>query len=673
MLRAIKLTQRSLIIAFSLACLPTKSQADSVSDPAFLKDLGRLGGDYSTPYGMNAYGNIVVGEASIASLAPRAFIWRASTGQMISLGTLGGNSSIAYAVSAAGDVVVGNSSTASIFVGRAFIWRASTNQMQDLGTFGGLGSGARAVNAAGDVVVGYADTPNDNINHAFRWTAASNQMLSLGTLGGNTSYAMGVNAAGDVVVGAADTAGNLSHAFRWTLASNQMTDLGTLGGSTSSATAVNAAGDVIAGNSANSSNATHAFRWTASNGQMTDLGTLGGGASYVNAINSIGNVVVGNSLTSSGAMTGFRWTTTGMQSISDWLAEYGVSLGSVHIESATGTDATGNVVIGALSNGNAYLARGLASGAGLIDLPSFNRGLASVANSTGLASNEVELVINGMHSNPMRTLLSDGQTSFYAGGDAGRKAGDGYNTNLMVGEVSLGHRFNDTWQLNVSAGQMSNAVTTDLGGKTASQTTYFMPQFILTLPTDLYASIDLFYGIGNMNIRRSYWNAGTYELAAGKPNTTSMGGRLRFDWLNLVSFADINITPYASLTRVQTKTNAYSEQGVAFPVHWDSRTDSATTLHAGLDGNFLLSENYTLLGKAEVAHRLESKTAAVSGQIEGLNNFAFDGSTIKQNWIRVGTGAEINTGSGLVSVMFNTTISGDAPSYWISANYRWNF
>jgi len=649
--------------------------------PAFASDItdpGTLGGQYAVAYGVNAAGDVIVGYAHTGAAIAHAFRWTAAGG-MTDLGTLGGIGAQSNGINAAGDVVIGDALTGGGDL-HAFRWTAAGG-MTDLGTLGGSISQAYGVNAAGDVVVGYAKN-GGGINHAFRWTLASNAMTDLGTLGGTTSTAYGVNAAGDVVVGASTTGAGDTRAFRWTLASSTMIDLGTLGGSSSRANGVNAAGDVIVGFSTTSGGDTHAFRWTLASSTMTDLGTLGGSLSRANGVNTVGDVIVGSSTFSSGASRAFRWTAaTGMQSVEDWLAANGVTVVGVNTSSANGVNAAGNVVVGLLGNNRAFIARvadatsGSSSGAGtgLIDVQSFNEGLMKVANSGKLASNDTDTVMNGMHSNPMRMLLPNRRSTFWVAGDVGRKDSGKDDSDIGMAEVGYGYRFNDTWQLNVSAGRTYSQADTGLGGRTTARTTYLMPELIVTLPASLYVTLSGYYGQGRADIARVYLNAGTPERMSSAPGLTTSGARLRVDWFNAATLSKINFTPYASLTYLKTRTDAYIEQGGSFPAMWNQRTDKSTTARVGLDAIRPISPTTTLQGRVETAHRFEKAGAATSGQVIGLYDFGFAGQETRRNWLRLGAGVESKIGGGIASLMLNATTQGDAPSYWLAANYRWEF
>ena len=299
-----------------------------------MTDLGTLAtGNVgrSRTLGINAFGDVVVGFADTGSGTSHAFRWTLNSGSttagtMTDLGTLNGGIgySSAYGVNALGDVVVGSSDITNPAVSHAFRWTLNSGSttagtMTDLGTLnGGIGySSAYGVNALGDVVVGMAD--NSTNSRAFRWTlnagsATTGTMTDLGTLkNDNTgnSFAKGVNAAGNVVVGYSSTDSSSDRAFRWTLTSGSttagtMTDLGTLAADhtsgSSQAYGVNAAGDVVVGESV-TSGGQQAFRWTQATGMQSIEDWLKANNVTVNdsapktytayGVNAAGNVVVG--------------------------------------------------------------------------------------------------------------------------------------------------------------------------------------------------------------------------------------------------------------------------------------------------------------------------------------------------------------------------------------------
>nr|WP_041296580.1 autotransporter domain-containing protein [Janthinobacterium sp. Marseille] len=618
-----------------------------------------------------------------------AAIWNTTTGEMLNLGTLGGVAMV-HATNTSGDVVVGDSGVLGAngyHVIRGFRWTQAKGQLEDLGTLGGTYSSARAINAVGDVVVGLSDMPlnanNRIFSHAFRWTEASGKMEDLGTLGGLQSVAHGVNAIGDVVVGESDipedaNGNEAQHAFRWTQAKGKMEDLhspinGDWLGYNSSAHAVNAAGDVVVGVVRSSDlSIGHAFRWTEAKGKMESLGTLGGN-SFAVAVNAKGDVVVGQAMLANGDPRAFRWTeTSGMQSVEDWLAAHGVIVKGANTNFATGVNDRGDVVTGLLQNGSGFLARVT----GMIDVSEFKLGLYRVANSALLAVNDAGLVMHGAHGNPMRSLLPVGRSSFWAAGDVGRQDHGVYNSKQGVAEIGYGYRPTQAMQLNIALGHTYSSADTGFGGNTTARSTYVFPELILSVPdSSTKATLSTYYGQGDLRIDRAYLNAGNLTHAYGKPDTETLGARARLDWVDAITIGKTSLTPYTSLTYMETRLDGYTEQGNGFPVQWNKRTEHATTARIGFDATHPVSNTVTVLGRLEATHRFENRGTTASGLILGPGGFpyAFKGQDLNRTWLRTGLGLEAKVGNGIASAMLNATTQGEMPTYWLAANYRWMF
>lgn len=411
---------------------------------------------------------------------------------------------------------------------------------------------------------------------------------------------------------------------------------------------------------------------------MENLGTLNGGKiSSAYDVNAAGDVVVGAS--SDGATgdisRGFRWTPkTGMQSIEQWLADNDVTVAGATSLKANSVNADGNVITGLLNNHHMFIARVDAAGSGLIDVAAFNDSLMRVANAATLAQNNADLAMNGMHGNPMRGLLPVGRYSVWIGGDVGRQHNDQYDANQGIAEFGFAKSLTANLQFNIALGHNYRRDHTGLGDTTTLRSTYILPELTYKLPdTSLHATISGYYSDGDMDIKRTYVNAGTSAQSQGKPNVSTAGARLRMDWLNAASWGHTAFTPYASLTYMRTSLDGYSEQGGGFPVQWDSRREHATTARVGVDAVYQLNDKVNVLGRLEAAHRFEAEGAQAQGQVIGLYGFALDGQRDKRNWLRAGLGLESKLLGGVGAVMLNATTQGGDSSYWVNASYRWVF
>ena len=265
--------------------------------------LGTLGGNGSAANAINASGE-VTGFSYVTKWTPpnpdphtewHAFLY--SGGVMRDLGTLGGTFSSGSAINASGQVAgfaALNNLPYPLFAKHAFLY--SNGVLTDLGTLGGTSSGAFGVNASGQAT-GSSDLAN-TYEHAFLYS--NGVMSDLGTIGGRFSTGTGINASGQIAgyaeVPPSAMIGTTDHAFLYS--NGTMRDLGTLGGDYSSANAINDSGQVTGQAAVTGNQATHAFLYT--DGTMRDLGTLGGTNSYGFGVNASGQVVGGSDLVGNG-------------------------------------------------------------------------------------------------------------------------------------------------------------------------------------------------------------------------------------------------------------------------------------------------------------------------------------------------------------------------------------
>ncbi|TPP10460.1 autotransporter domain-containing protein [Rhizobium glycinendophyticum] len=598
-----------------------------------------------------------------------SFLWTEADG-FTELGTLdGGTWSYAMAVSYDGSAVAGNAETADGSQ-HAYYWQSGDSSLTDLGTLPGeTYSSVSAISGDGTTVVGYSDS------HGFVWSLGDSAMTDIGSLGGSTLATL-VSFDGDVVVGYSFTDSSYSayHAIRWTEAGG-LVDLGTFGGNWSSANAMSADGDVIVGQSYTASSYAHAFRWAVGSdgitGTMADLGTLGGTDSYAYDVSDDGSVVVGEATDASNVSHAFRWTEeNGLISVDDWLRSNGVTLTEDVTLAATAVSSDGSTILGYTYDYELFIARV----AGIITLEEY---LSSVSNAGSIATAQpigsADTIMFGAQGSPMRNLLSAGQKSVYGTVDSGYDDGASSDGGLLLGDFGFAYGLSDGMTLRVSAGGSYTDQDLDEGGDYQSKGWYISPEVSANVAGNLYLTVGGYYSRGKLDINRGYLNGTATDYSTGETDTETYAAKIRLDWLNAFTVEEVAFTPYAALSRTNSKTDAYSESGGSFPASYDAASDHATIARLGLDAIRPLTGTITLLARAEVAYRFEEETAGTSGEIIGLSSFDLEGQDVKQLWLRGGIGAEMAVAGGTASLMLNATTEGDDPDVWLRSGWKVDF
>ena len=661
---------------------------------AELASLGVLPGYItSTARGVSDDGQVVVGYSS--AMSGRAFRWTDGSGMTTLSGLPAGNSA-AFGVSADGSVIVGTRYGSPT---QAFVW--SSGGVTNISLSGASVYG-NDVSSDGAVVVG--GVWDGSTGYAYRWTS-SGGIQNLGTLSGHTeATASATNSDGSVVVGTSyGSSGSVARAFRWT-SSGGMQDLGTLSGlSKSYANDVSGDGSIVVGYSCSGCYTdVRAFKWTSSG--MVDLGTLGGSQAAAYGISRDGNVIVGQSYLADNTTTrAFRWQGGSMQSVEDWLSANGVSVASgLATKVAYATNADGSVVVGDLQDGTAFIARitsgsggsgsggsgsggsgsggsgssssGSGGGSGLITYQDIWNSLMQAAAQAGVALQQAGVILHGAHSRPLSRSVDANKNAFWVAGDLGRDEHGPRDGGFGLAEVGVGRNFGPL-QVNVAAGNAWSDIDLPLGSRIEQSGPYLYAEGLIPLSTrdgeGLWAVLSGYHHWGDADIRRGYLNAGLPDHSTGNTDARAWAVSARLEWHNLLKAGDLTASPYADLSHMRVRTDAYTETGGGFPAAVNARSENVTDLRLGLNLSKPLGQA-NLIATLEAVHRFDDHASGATATILGPGGFTATvaGQAYKQNWLRAGVGIEGKVGAGIGSLMLNATSAGEMPSYWLAANWR---
>ncbi|MCA2378978.1 autotransporter domain-containing protein [Agrobacterium sp. 22-211-1] len=647
----------------------------------------------------NMDGQIIVGIAE-AGTSMRPFLWKeaSQTMHIIDVGTAG--YSYASGVSADGTVVAGSTETIDGY--RPFRWSETTG-MTLLDPLLAGEAQAGAISADGGSIVGW--TRSAVAVGAFRWREATG-MQSLGTLpGGIHSSASAVSANGDVVVGTATTADGYRRAFRWTETAG-MADIGVLpGGTNSNANGVNADGSVIVGFSSRVSG-DHGFRWSEATGMISIEEWLRNSGVTIaddfvrdaKGVSGDGNVIVGNTV--SGGIFLARIVppeqtrpAPATDENSEPVANPSTTTdnGVAPTQTDTGTDSSATAGMNTTGAGispptpaTSTTNQSTASGAdetvatspapavaesGIIDLTQYAHSLAGLP----LVQHGLDItgtILNGAHGDPMRNLLTPGQHSLMVTSDTGYDNGSSSRGGIFASDITYAQGFEGDITARFAAGGLYNRQDLEAGGHFNQTGFYIAPEVTASVAGPIHATFGAFYAPQHLSIQRGYRNGDVMDYSRGKTDVENWGAKFRLDWKDAFTLSDAVVTPYASLTWVKARMEAYFESGGSFPASFDAISDQATVMRVGLDGVVPLSGQSRLLTRAEVAYRFEDKSAPITGDMIGLSGFRFEGQDIDQFWLRGGFGAEVDIAGGTASLTLNATTKGDDPTVWVKSAWK---
>jgi probable HAF family extracellular repeat protein len=609
-------------------------------------------------------GKTVIGVRSTGNW-DTAFVW--TGGVFTDINVAGALSSFGIAINANGTAATGNADF--INSTEAFYW-TKANGARLIDGLGGARTYSQGISGDGSTVIGNSERVAGVNSHAFVWTA-NGGTVDIDTIF-DSSTANLVSYNGSAVAGTGNT-GNSTSLFYWTSAG--MVDAGNLGGGGYlSAAAMSRDGGVVTGYGNDATGHSQAFKYTAGDTGLTNLGTLGGSESMAYDINADGTVIVGQSRDGSNTTRGFRYTdATGMQTVEQWLAANGGTVGDLKTATAELVSDDGNVIVGSTSDYTTYIARVEGEQVGIIDTAKFLPTVAAVGDvvvQNGIS--HADTVMFGAQGAPMRNLLSAGQVSVWGTVDGGYDNTENADGGLGLGEFGLGYGLGGSATARLSLGGVYNKQDLDAGGDIKQRGFYVSPEVSVDVGSNVFVTVGGYWGRSSIDTHRGYANGATLDFSDGDTDATTWGAKIRADWLDAVTINNTAITPYTALSYTSTKVDAYTEEGGAFPVSYGEAKDHATIARLGVDFVHPLTDTVRLLAKAEADYQFGGRAAGTQATVAGID-FDLDGADRKNFWVRGGIGAEFDVGGGTASIMVNGTTKGADPDIWVRSNFTVKF
>lgn len=620
---------------------------------------------------VSADGTVAVGSVSAkvgdAPSFTKVFRWT-QNGTVVLPSLSGSTDDHAHAITPDGGTIIGYSYVPQA---HAVYWRGTT--ITDIHPDDSASiSYADFVSNDGNVIAVRAYAMSEGQVQAYRWTQEGG-LQPLSTAYSSSTWAM--SAAGDVLAGHVQfNQGGGIHAFRWTQADG-LQDIHPAAllaaPGDSSSVFISRDGTRIFGQAWTTGQYV-AFRWTTAG--VIDLGNLGFANTHISAITPDGRVAVGQSATSAEMTAGFRWTELGgIQTIKDWLAASGVTLGDdIIIESAEGVSDDGSIVSGHLDDGTVFIAKG---DSGLITLADLQQSIAGTAAAISSTRTSAGLVLNGAHGHPMARRTEADRFVAWAGGDYGQDNHGERDGHLSVAEGGGGYNFGPA-QLNVALGRTDSLQNTVFDGETDHTGVFGIVDVIIPVPaTPLFVTVTGIYQDSELDIRRGYLNGGLPDRSDGDTDAATYGGALRVDWLNACSIGGVDLTPFTKLVITRSKIDAFTETGGGFPAAYQTQRDTVSDLHLGTNASYELRKNLRLIATLEGVYRFQdhasSTGVSIPGVTPGVTSLA--GEDYKQAWLSGGLGTEYDVGAGTFSIMLNGTTEGAASNLWLATSYQYKF
>ena len=432
---------------------------------------------------------------------------------------------------------------------------------------------------------------------------------------------------------------------------------------------------------------------------MVSLGYLpGSNGSHANDVTSDGSVIVGWTLelvrVSYQALKAFRWTEqTGMQTVEEWLAEYGVDTNGLQLFSATAISDNG-IIVGRAKNPNGGYEAYLARVGALLFLSDYHSSFQQI-NNTRLLSKRISQQV--IPQQPFDTLINRSQLLakrrseqqqpvLYASNtitpemyiDQGRDLAQGEWTMYPVisyskwGDDSLQRagvgvlHSTPSWYVNLELSTSKADTEADSSGHQDIDSIHLSLSGGLSVggvfdtPSldNLLVSAGITTSQQDAEIHRRYLNGASTVVSEGDPDIEAISYFGKVGW----SFAiaeQFSFMPYASALYSIVDMDDYTETGGSFPGHVSTDTSRNLETRLGVRLAWDFSDTLQVSGWASWVDLDEKSANKTVITPMGLGAMSVTEEDFDKNWYEGGVQANWQMAD---NVGLNTTLSGSGGS-----------
>ncbi len=301
------------------------------------------------------------------------------------------------------------------------------------------------------------------------------------------------------------------------------------------------------------------------------------------------------------------------------------------------------------------------------------RSSASTVASMSQLRNLGNLILNGIHGDPLTRLAPAHQSTAWVAGDLGRDDHGDRGGYLGATELGVAHNMGGV-QFGLSLGRAFGRQDSGLGGFTRFEGGYVLGECIGALPeTAWVATLSGLFHIGEIDSNRGYAVGGQRMYSTASPEVRTLGSVLRMDWKDALQWKGMRVTPFSKFTLVNTRIDAFTEVGGQFPGEFSERIETICEQSLGITVNYGISKNVKVRAMLEGVHRFQGRGQNSEGRFTGLPLLNIQGREFRQDWLRTSLGVSAPLGAGTVSISANVTTRGEQASAWLASSYQINF